>query len=640
MSSAVVDLRLDGRDLLLVGPAELHDRRSRRFFRTILGGEITTDGWRISARNQPTAQLVLRVDRYINQRGWTPNRDDLVARDIEFALERRRSFERTAVAAREWKAGKVAITEAELEESLRQFGWSDARKLRAHQRSGATHAITAGNSANFSVPGSGKTTTALAVATSHMAAGTVDLVLVVGPLACFEPWETETQAALPGKLMVTRVRGTRDQRLEMYARARSATILLVGYQAATTDQQPIFDLAERLNVMLVVDESHRAKRFRGGSWAPALIAIAKRCKTRIVLSGTPMPKSPLDLYSQLNIIWPDGQLTGTADDFEQRADADFPKLRAKVAPFTIRTPKADLGLPPYTIKTHEVELDGTQAEIYDLIASRFRRTLADAPIWEEKLTTLRRARPIRLLQAATNPDLLNRNDKLYETPRVPADSPTLMERLARFSTTEVPSKYVHATELVAAITGAGRKVVCWSNFVANLDQWRRHLEHELDVACYQVDGRIPVDDGIKRSKYDDLDETREQILQHFLTYDGPAVFITNPASCSESISLHHACHDAIYLDRTYDAALYLQSIDRIHRLGLPTGADVTIHLLLATHDSQPTIDHLVDNSLTKKRGAMEEVLQGAELHPSVYELSRPEGTDDDLSTLLRYLLGE
>ena len=162
----------------------------------------------------------------------------------------------------------------------------------------------------------------------------------------------------------------------------------------------------------------------------------------------------------------------------------------------------------------------------------------------------------------------------------------------------------------------------------------------LGVACYQIDGRIPVDDGSKRSKYDDLDETRERVLHEFLTHDGPAVFITNPASCSESISLHHACHDAIYLDRTYDAALYLQSIDRIHRLGLPPGADVTIHLLLATHDAQPTIDHLVDTSLTQKRDAMEEVLQGAELHPSVYELSRPEGTDDDLSALLRYLLGE
>ena len=157
----------------------------------------------------------------------------MVARDIELALERRRSFERTAAAAREWKAGKVAVTEAELEETLRQFGWSDARKLRDHQRSGATHAITAGNSANFSVPGSGKTTTALAVAASHMAAGTVDLILVVGPLACFEPWETETYAALPGKLTVTRVRGTQEQRAELYARARSDSIFLVGYQAAT-----------------------------------------------------------------------------------------------------------------------------------------------------------------------------------------------------------------------------------------------------------------------------------------------------------------------------------------------------------------------------------------------------------------------
>ena len=30
---------------------------------------------------------------------------------------------------------------------------------------------------------------------------------------------------------------------------------------------------------------------------------------------------------------------------------------------------------------------------------------------------------------------------------------------------------------------------------------------------------------------------------------------------------HHVCHDAIYLDRSFQADLYLQSIDRICRLG-------------------------------------------------------------------------
>ena len=43
--------------------------------------------------------------------------------------------------------------------------------------------------------------------------------------------------------------------------------------------------------------------------------------------------------------------------------------------------------------------------------------------------------------------------------------------------------------------------------------------------------------------------------------------IANPAAAGEGISLHMACHHALYLDRSFNAAHYLQSVDRIHRLG-------------------------------------------------------------------------
>ena len=116
--------------------------------------------------------------------------------------------------------------------------------------------------------------------------------------------------------------------------------------------------------------------------------------------------------------------------------------------------------------------------------------------------------------------------------------------------------------------------------------------------------------------------------------------MTNPATSSESISLHRACHNAIYLDRTYDAALFFQSIDRIHRLGLPEDADVTIHILQATLGNDGTIDHLVDASLLSKQQAMEELLTGAEVHPLHQDTADPEGSRSDLEELIRYLVGE
>ena len=45
------------------------------------------------------------------------------------------------------------------------------------------------------------------------------------------------------------------------------------------------------------------------------------------------------------------------------------------------------------------------------------------------------------------------------------------------------------------------------------------------------------------------------------------VLIANPAACAESVSLHKTCSHSIYYDLSYNCAEYLQSLDRIHRVG-------------------------------------------------------------------------
>src|SRR6185437_7448094 len=189
-----------------------------------------------------------------------------------------------------------------------------------HQEEGLAHALTAANAANFSVPGSGKTTTALAVAASHLASGTIRLVIVIGPLACFGPWEHEARAALGNALPVQRVRGTSRARREAYAEVRPGTLLLMSYASAAADRLALIELCKTNDTMMIVDESHRIKRFKGGLWAPALVDIAKHARIRMILSGTPMPQGGRDLFSQLNVLWPGGELTGSRDAFATRVD--------------------------------------------------------------------------------------------------------------------------------------------------------------------------------------------------------------------------------------------------------------------------------------------------------------------------------
>ena len=82
------------------------------------------------------------------------------------------------------------------------------------------------------------------------------------------------------------------------------------------------------------------------------------------------------------------------------------------------------------------------------------------------------------------------------------------------------------------------------------------------------------------------------------------VLITNPQTLGEGISLHHVCHDAVYLDRTYNAGHYLQSLDRIHRLGLDPKQKTNVFILQTKH----TIDQVINFRLDTKISRMAEML--------------------------------
>lgn len=646
---ARASIAVTGDNVVVTGGEDLHSRQARLFFRSVLGAEPAADGWRCPRRSRPIAELVVRVNAFLEGQGWRVDRQGIADHEVERELERRRSFERAREAAAGWKTGTTVVARDDILVRLERFGWrAEHRDLRPHQIDGALHALAAANAANFSVPGSGKTVTALATAAAHLAAGTVDLVIVVGPLASFRPWEEETAAALPGVLRVRRIRGTAGNRRSRYVGADSRDLLLLSYATAASDRLALIQLCRSRNVMLIVDESHRIKRFRGGVWASALCAIAEHARVRMILSGTPMPQSGRDLYSQLNVLWPARQLTGPPDTFAARVDSNFEGVLRDIHPFVARTPKEALGLRPYEVYRHEIDLAPTQAEIYDLILGHFRRRLEDADAWVEKIDALRRGRPIRLLQAAANPDLFNRADNYYRVPAVGRTNPTLMDRLANYTGHERPAKTELALRLIADIAARGGKVVCWSNFLGNLDDLADRVRDHLGIPCYQVDGRVPTDDdpgddGLPDRDNPDDTDTRERVIARFLAPGSPAVLVANPASCSESISLHRTCHNAIYLDRTYDCAQFLQSIDRVHRLGLPPDARVEIHILQATHLGQPTVDHLVDASLTAKQTTMRQLLEGAVLQPigqSIDPAEDAEGDRQDLEGLLRYLLGE
>jgi hypothetical protein len=193
-------------------------------------------------------------------------------------------------------------------------------------------------------------------------------------------------------------------------------------------------------------------------------------------------------------LWPSGELTGPADDFANRVEANFQSVLSDIIPFVARTPKSALGLQPYSIFEHGAELVGIQREIYLLVEDQFRKTVQDYQSWRDKIEALKRCKPVRLLQAATNPDLLNASESLYRLPQYQSPNPTLMQRLRNYSYHETPAKFIVAKGIIEGIiadSSTGQKAVCWSNFVRNLDQFSQYIRDQLKIPVFQIDGRVP-----------------------------------------------------------------------------------------------------------------------------------------------------
>ena len=137
------------------------------------------------------------------------------------------------------------------------------------------------------------------------------------------------------------------------------------------------------------------------------------------------------------------------------------------------------------------------------------------------------------------------------------------------------------------------------------------------------------------------DKTREERVEEFKNDEGARVLIASAASLGESVSLHQnlrgddVCSTAIYLDRNFNAAQFMQSVDRIHRIGVTTKPDY--YLLMG----EKTIDEDINRSLKAKWENMLKVLNDPLLKrlglDAEAETVAEEEIDDIDSTLVKHL---
>lgn len=480
------------------------------------------------------------------------------------------------------------------------------RRLYDLQLLSAYHLAFSQNGCNFSVPGAGKTSIVYG-AYAYLknlpedSPKKVDRLLIISPLNAFGPWELEFAECFGRTPQSKRLVGgmSIDEKKQYLYELDPAELTLLSYASVLSLQEELRHFLTANRTMVVLDEAHKIKNTNGGVISETIGSLAPFAASRVVLTGTPAPNGYEDVFNLFKFIWPHKrivryQIGQLKDMTRNRNDPRIQDLLDSVSPYFLRIKKSDLHIPKAT--EHDpirVAMKPSQRKIYDAIE---RRVVEELWAGHDRafLAELARARMIRLMQAATNPALLLRPlDEFISgggaSPGGLSDDRSLIAEVMRFSQQEIPAKFEAALSLVKEIISRGEKVIVWACFIRNIDALREFfLKNGIDSRVLY--GGTPVAGGQIDEEDPEYIKTRESIVAEFHKAGCPyQVLIANPFAVAESISLHKACHNAIYLERSFNAAHFLQSKDRIHRYGLNQDVQTNYYYLISSDSVDETI---------------------------------------------------
>lgn len=518
------------------------------------------------------------------------------------------------------------------------------RSLYKLQLLSAYHLAFSQNACNFSVPGAGKTSVVYGAFAylSNLPTNDnkyVEQLLIISPLSAFGPWELEYEECFGEKPSTKRLNGkvTIEEKKQYLYSSNPAKITLLSYASVSSLKDELIYFLKNNRVMVVLDEAHKIKNTNGGITASGVLEIAAYCSSRVVLTGTPAPNGYEDLYNLYKFIWPMKKIIPfevyqLKDMGKTNNDSRIDTLLQSIEPFFIRVKKSDLGIPKAI--EHEpiiVPMGETQRRIYDIIEKKYMSDVISSKdnCFKQDLV---KARLLRMMQAATNPSLLSiplRNFALSENLNIDtiAEDNSLVSDILQYTKKEIPSKFIIARELIEKIIANNEKVVVWAIYIKNILDFEKYLI-SCKIPCKTLYGATPIATG-EDEEDEGVVETREKIIAEFHKPDSPfKVIIANPFAVSESISLHKVCHNAIYIERSFNAAHFIQSKDRIHRYGLKPGTVTNYYYLL----SEGSIDEVIHNRLVEKEIRLQNIIESMPI--PLFENVGLETGDDDIKALI------
>jgi len=358
-------------------------------------------------------------------------------------------------------------------------------------------------------------------------------------------------------------------------------ILIVNVEALSTKRGLEF-VAKFLNcheTLLAIDESTTIKNPKAKR-TKSILLLSKRAKYRRILTGSPVTKSPLDLYTQCNFL--NEFLLGFSSYYAFRnryanmIDKNFggrrvqligsyknlDELANSIKAFSYRVLKDEcLDLPEKVYTRREVELTDEQEQAYSTMKS------AALALLKGKM--------------ATAPHVLTQLMRLHQITcgHLKNDDETITE-----------IKNNRLKELLYLLEEVEGKVIIWANYIYDIKNIVKAISEE-----YGADSIVEYYGNISA-------EQRQKNIEKFQDPNSNArFFIGNPQTGGYGITLT-AANTVIYYSNGYDLEKRLQSEDRAHRIGQKNS--VTYIDLIAPK----TVDEKIVKALRKKMNIANEIM--------------------------------
>ena len=324
--------------------------------------------------------------------------------------------------------------------------------------------------------------------------------------------------------------------------------------------------------LIAIDESttiknHKAKRTK------ALLKIASQFKYRRLLTGSPITKSPLDIFSQTEFLRPGlmghesfytfqgryavlQRRSMGAKSFQQIVGyKNLDELTEKIDTFSYRVLKKDcLDLPDKVYTARYVTLTDEQFRMYSLLQQQAMLLFEDGEIVSAPAVITQMLRIQQVLSGHLKTD--DGEMKYFPSRRMDALKEILEEH--------------------------DGKVIIWSRFRYDIIQITQMLNKEFG-------------EGSAAAYYGDTtDDERQSIVQQFQTPGSRLrFFVGNPATAGYGLTLTEA-DLVIYYANDFNLETRIQSEDRAHRIGQKN--NVTYIDLV----SEGTIDEKIVEALRNK----------------------------------------